>query len=540
MRPGNVRIGLRLALIVGGAILAYSGLLAYLLVTYHHRLELADRHAAFILKATDLGRQAQVNFKIQVQEWKNILLRGGDPEAFDKYQKAFGKAEAAVQADLTELRTLLTSHKADGARVDRLLTAHRELGTKYRSALQDYNSGHIGAGQKIDAAVRGIDRSPTEEMDRVVADVATLAGAFQAASARANAALRSFAITLALLLVVPLAGVSAWFCRDIARSLRQMVERLRDIAEGDGDLTRRVQVRGRDEIAEAAGWVNMFIEKVQGIVARATEVAAHSATAAERLAASVGRLSAGSQQQAGSLQETSATMEQVAVTVRQNADNARQASQLALDSRVTAEKGGEVIGASVTSMGQITRASKQIVEIITVIDEIAFQTNLLALNAAVEAARAGEQGRGFAVVAGEVRNLAQRSAAAAREIKALIHESVQRVDEGSSLVSRSGQVLDEILTSVRRVSDIVAEIAGASQEQSRSIEHVNRAVSEMDRIVQDNAGQTEELATTAETLAVHSRQLTALVGQFRVDGTSDAGPREFEPAARGVGRFEEF
>jgi methyl-accepting chemotaxis protein len=204
--------------------------------------------------------------------------------------------------------------------------------------------------------------------------------------------------------------------------------------------------------------------------------------------------------------------------VRQNADNARQANQLAVSSRDTAEQGGQVVTAAVSAMGEINQSSKQIADIITTIDEIAFQTNLLALNAAVEAARAGEQGRGFAVVAAEVRNLAQRSATAAKEIKALIQDSVQKVEGGSALVNQSGQTLSEIVAAVKRVTDIIAEITAASQEQSQGIDQVNKAVTQMDQVVQGAAAQAEELSSTAQALAMRAGELQALVGRFKLDG----------------------
>jgi methyl-accepting chemotaxis protein len=215
-------------------------------------------------------------------------------------------------------------------------------------------------------------------------------------------------------------------------------------------------------------------------------------------------------------------LEQITGTVKQNADNARQANQLAVGSRDTAEKGGEVVSQAVSAMREINEASKKIADIITTIDEIAFQTNLLALNAAVEAARAGEQGRGFAVVAAEVRSLAQRSATAAKEIKALIQDSVQKVQDGSGLVNKSGQTLQDIVSSVKKVTDIIGEIAAASQEQSGGIDQVNKSVSQMDQVVQSNAAQTEELSSTAQAMSAQAQQLQALVGQFKLNGGGGA------------------
>jgi methyl-accepting chemotaxis protein len=211
-------------------------------------------------------------------------------------------------------------------------------------------------------------------------------------------------------------------------------------------------------------------------------------------------------------------MEQMTSTVKQTADNAGQANQLAMAARQQAEKGGNVVGAAVASMGGINAASKKIADIIGVIDEIAFQTNLLALNAAVEAARAGEQGRGFAVVATEVRNLAGRSATAAKEIKALIQDSVAKVDEGSKLVDESGRTLEEIVNAVKKVTDIVAEIAAASREQSSGIEQVNKAVMQMDETTQQNAALVEQAASASQAIVEQAQALTAMIAHYQVAG----------------------
>ena len=316
--------------------------------------------------------------------------------------------------------------------------------------------------------------------------------------------------------------LSVVLARSIAGPLGQHGALLRDIAEGEGDLTRRLEVRSRDELGELARWFNIFVDKLRVIIGQTRESAERAALAAQQLSTGAEQISAAAQEQASSLEETAASMEELTGTVKQNADNARQASQLATESRDTAERGGRVVTSAVASMEEITQSSERIAEIISVIDEIAFQTNLLALNAAVEAARAGEQGRGFAVVAAEVRNLAQRSAAAAKEIKALIHDSVQKVKAGSSLVNQSGQTFHEIVASVKRVTEIIAEIASASQEQSQGIEQVNKAVVQMDRLVQSSAAQTEELSSTALALAVHAKQLRALVWRFKLtDGGAD-------------------
>jgi methyl-accepting chemotaxis protein len=338
------------------------------------------------------------------------------------------------------------------------------------------------------------------------------------------------------------AGASLAMAQSIARPLRETAELVRDIAEGAGDLTQRLHVSGRDEIADLRRWFNVFMEQLGAIIGQVNGLALQVASAARQLSAASEHLSSGGQAQASSLEETAASLEEITGTVKQTANHARQANELAHGSRDMAEKGREVVASAVQSMAEITRASRQITEIITVIDEIAFQTNLLALNAAVEAARADEQGRGFAVVAAEVRNLAQRSGVAAKEIQALIRDSVAKVDQGSGLVTRSGQTLDEIVSSARRVTDIIREIATASQEQSQGVDQVNRVMGQMDHVVQATAAQTEELSSTARALSAQADELQALVGRFRLAESSPPAPTlargrpEPEPQATGTGR----
>jgi methyl-accepting chemotaxis protein len=329
-----------------------------------------------------------------------------------------------------------------------------------------------------------------------------------------------------------------FIARLISRPLTQTVALLKDLAQGEGDLTKRLAADSKDEVGEMSKWFNTFMDKLHDIIAQVKGAAGHAANASQELSAATEQLASGAQEQASSLEETAASLEEITGTVKQNADNAKQANQLAAGSRDVAEKGGQVVRDAVRSMAEINQASKKIADIITTIDEIAFQTNLLALNAAVEAARAGEQGRGFAVVASEVRNLAQRSATAAKEIKGLIQDSVAKVEAGSELVNRSGETLTEIVGSVKRVTDIIAEIAAASQEQSTGIDQVNQAVTQMDQVTQANAAQTEELSSTAQSLAAQAEELQVLVGRFKLasDGPAARKPAEVSAEPMRVAR----
>ena len=331
----------------------------------------------------------------------------------------------------------------------------------------------------------------------------------------------------------------AWLItRSITHPLRGAVAIAQTVAAGD--LSSRITVTGKDETSELLGALrdmNDSLFKIVGEVRQGTDAIA---TASGQIAAGNLDLSSRTEQQASSLGETASSMEELTSTVKQNADNARQANQLAVTASDVALKGGDVVSQVIDTMGSINASSRKIVDIISVIDGIAFQTNILALNAAVEAARAGEQGRGFAVVASEVRNLAQRSAAAAKEIKGLIVDSVEKVDAGSKLVEQAGATMDEVVSSIRRVTDIMGEITAASHEQSSGIEQVNQAMSQMDQVTQQNAALVEESAAAAESMQDRARELAQAVSVFKLDAgvprlTPVPTAAEVIPMERGMG-----
>jgi methyl-accepting chemotaxis protein len=326
-------------------------------------------------------------------------------------------------------------------------------------------------------------------------------------------------------LAILFGSLVAWMITgSITRPINDAVKVAQTVAAGD--LTSRIEVNSKDEtgrLQQALKDMNENLIKIVGEVRVGTETIG---TASGQIASGNQDLSSRTEQQASSLEETASSMEELTSTVKQNADNARQANGLVQSAAEVAARGGAVVSQVVDTMGSINESSKKIVDIIGVIDGIAFQTNILALNAAVEAARAGEQGRGFAVVAAEVRNLAQRSAGAAKEIKSLIDDSVDKVDAGAKLVDQAGATMREVVDSVQRVTNIMSEISAASQEQTAGIEQINQAITQMDQVTQQNASLVEEAAAAAESMQEQAGKLAQAVGVFKLDGmqTSSARP----------------
>ncbi|MBB4845658.1 methyl-accepting chemotaxis protein [Paucibacter oligotrophus] len=321
--------------------------------------------------------------------------------------------------------------------------------------------------------------------------------------------------SVSLLISVSIAAALAvWVTRLITQPMGTAVQAAQRFAEGD--LTMDLRNEGRDETAQLLNALDGMRGRLSEIVGNVRRNADSVATASAEIAQGNQDLSGRTEQQASALEQTAASMEQLGSTVSQNAENARQGNQLAQGASTVAIQGGEVVGQVVETMKGINDSSKRIVDIISVIDGIAFQTNILALNAAVEAARAGEQGRGFAVVASEVRSLAQRSADAAKEIKSLISTSVERVEVGTALVDKAGATMQEVVSAIRRVTDIMGEISSASVEQSSGVAQVGEAVTQMDQSTQQNAALVEQSAAAAESLRNQAQQLVENVAVFKL------------------------
>ena len=336
-----------------------------------------------------------------------------------------------------------------------------------------------------------------------------------------------------VLLVAVIIGVAVGMT--LVRSISEPLSEATAIASrvAEGDLTGQIIAEGDNEIGRLMTALGKMKANLAGIVAEVRTSTDTISSASGQIAAGNMDLSQRTGEQAGSLEKTASSMEELTSTVRQNADNARQANMLAVSASEVAVRGGDVVAQVVDTMGSINESSRKIVDIIGVIDGIAFQTNILALNAAVEAARAGEQGRGFAVVASEVRNLAQRSAGAAKEIKELIGDSVGKVDSGARLVDQAGVTMKEIVTSIQRVTDIMGEITQASQEQTAGLDQINQAIGQMDAITQQNVALVEEAAAAAGSLQDQAGVLSKVVGVFHLDSApAQRAPRPAPAPAR--------
>ncbi|VVE27125.1 chemotaxis protein [Pandoraea aquatica] len=384
----------------------------------------------------------------------------------------------------------------------------------------------LNADQRADA-IGLVEREALPTLDAMqaeAADLVTLQQKIVDDTGAATAADIAFAkwLLVAIGVIATVIGIGAAY--SVTRSITRPIARAVEVAErvAQGDLTSRIEVTSRDETGQLMAALKHMNESLDQIVRRVRSGTAAIASASGELLAGNTDLSSRTEEQAASLEETASSMEQLTATVKQNADNARQASQLASNASEIAGEGGRVVERAVSSMQEIAASSTKINDIIGVIDGIAFQTNILALNAAVEAARAGEQGRGFAVVAGEVRTLAQRSAAAAKEIKSLIETSVGKVEDGSSQVRDAGRTMTEIVQAVQRVTDIMGEISAASSEQSGGIEQVNTAVMQMDQVTQQNAALVEEATAAAGSLEDQARNLREAVAVFRLPGGDTA------------------
>jgi methyl-accepting chemotaxis protein len=456
--------------------------------------------------------QVIAHFKTQVQEWKNVLLRGRDPAQQSKYWKAFKEEERKVQELAVSLKSQLAEPDQQ-ARVSEFLTLHTKMAEGYQAGYEKFVASHADSTAG-DAAVKGIDRGAS----KVLSELDAAIGEQSRQTAMGALAESRHAITLSLGLMIAATVLSIALGARIVRSIVPPLRHASQVADtvAQGRLDTQIHMRTQDEIGELLQALARMQTQLRSLVASVRTNAEQVANASSEIALGNSDLAARTEQQASALQSTASSMTELGMAVRHNADNAREANSLASQASRVASEGGIAVSHVVNTMTAIQESSHKIVDIIAVIDGIAFQTNILALNAAVEAARAGEQGRGFAVVAGEVRLLAQRSADAAREIKQLIHASVERVEQGADQVKQAGQTMQDVVNAITRVTQLIASISEASTDQSHGVALLGNSVTQLDHGTQQNAALVEQTSAAAESLKNQSRELVRLVDTFKM------------------------
>ncbi|AKJ30924.1 methyl-accepting chemotaxis protein, partial [Caldimonas brevitalea] len=507
----NLKIGSRLAL-------AFSVVIALLLVILGVGVSVLGQLSSAMDSAVD-DRYAQIAMSNTIKSMGDKgaltigrLLLSSTPEQAKKYMDEYALIRKANTENLAKLEKMVHSPETK-AIFEEQSKARKEYGVVVRKVFD-----LIAKDQREEALAVYQNEMPGPQaryyalIDKMV-DHQAQNMTTAAAEARNSASQAKIQMVLASLVAMLLGAGTAFY---ITRSITRPIQRAIGLAESvaAGDLTHRVQVEGKDEVARLINALQHMVQSLHGIVSQVRTGADTIAGAAHEVSQGNLDLSSRTEQQAGALQQTASAMEQLTSAVKLSADGASEASKSAVSASQIAAQGGQVVGQVIDTMGSIATSSKRIVEIIDVIDGIAFQTNILALNAAVEAARAGEQGRGFAVVAGEVRSLAQRSAHAAKEIKTLIDASVEQVDKGSKMVEEAGATMDQVVTSIQQVSSIVAEISASSREQSLGIEQVNATILQMDDATQKNARMVEQGTASARAMHDQAKQLTDMVRTF--------------------------
>jgi methyl-accepting chemotaxis protein len=479
----------------------------------------AARTAQAYAAAADTARVAQVDFKRQVQEWKDLLLRGADPAAFDKYRGGFTTMAGTVRGDLASLRAQVAALGMPVAEVDTATTTHAELLAKYTDALTHYKSTDAASAHVVDGLVKGIDRPPTAAIDGIVDHVRKAAAVSAAQLQDASAAV--YRQVLVLLASVALGAVLLGVVITVllARSITRPIAHAVGVAEAvaDGDLSSEITATGRDETALLLQALARMNTRLRDVVSTIRQGAEEISQATGEIAEGNLDLSSRTSEQAAALEETASSMQEFTSGVHANAASARDARVAAEQSLAGAREGEDAMREAVVAMDRIAGVSTRITEITETIERIASQTHILALNAAVEAARAGEAGRGFHIVAGEVRILAAHSKTAAGQIRTLVQESSETIAEGAQRIDAAGARMEGLARDVDRVTHAVRAIATLSDTQATGILQVNEAVRQIDEVTQSNSALVEEAAAAADAVKSRAGGLVDSVAFFRME-----------------------
>jgi methyl-accepting chemotaxis protein len=480
------------------------------------------------------ARSAQVHFKVQVQEWKNILLRGNNEENYNNYLKAFEAEEKTVQYELAKLKALMKSQGLPTDDVDRTIEVHADLGEYYRAALKMYDVNNPQSYQLVDEYVKGKDRAPTDAIDGIVEQIDSYSNQLSAQAKKDSMAqmdkvgkklmiadIVSFTIIFMLALIVS---------RQIIRPLNKLKQELTSLAENGGDLTQKINTQSKDEMGDLAQAFNKFIANLRSIMIDVNNGGNDVEETASQLTNNSRQVASGANENAAAMAEIATTVEQVSANIQEIATAAQLTENRAADGAKQLNsfneqfrKNNDIVGEVANTINNLNEKSKQISQIVNFITQIAEQTNLLALNAAIEAARAGEHGRGFAVVADEVRKLAEESAQATKEIGDIIKGIQGEADKAATEVDIAGSLVGEINNSIVHLGEAFNEIEGKVKGLASQIEDIAAASEQMSAGVQNVAATTEqqtasmqEVSAYAESLANTSNDLKSLIGKFKI------------------------